>query len=186
MRTYVVLLRGINVGGQNKVPMRELKASLESLGFEAVQTYIQSGNVLLDAPSSPALIAKQIEAAMYKSFTLDGPNVRALVLPLAAYRAMVQNAPQDFGSDPARYLCEAIFLIGVSAQRAMRDITVRPGIDAAWPRKGVIYYRRPALSHPDATKTHLSKVIQLPVYQHMSKRNWTTVVKLLELATSET
>ena len=63
MNTYVVLLRGINVGGKNLVPMAQLKALLEISGFENVTTYIQSGNVVLQSSKSPALkIEKLIQA----------------------------------------------------------------------------------------------------------------------------
>jgi uncharacterized protein (DUF1697 family) len=50
---YVALLRGINVGANNPVSMAKLKACLETTGFEAVTTYIQSGNVIFTAASSP-------------------------------------------------------------------------------------------------------------------------------------
>ena len=46
MKTYILLLRGINVSGQKKVKMADLKKMLEALNFEAIQTYIQSGNVV--------------------------------------------------------------------------------------------------------------------------------------------
>ena len=53
MSAFVVLMRGINVGGKNKIPMAELKARLEELGLEGVATYIQSGNVILHSISTP-------------------------------------------------------------------------------------------------------------------------------------
>ena len=50
---YLALLRGINVGGRNKVPMADLRETVEELGHADVATYIQSGNVLFRAPSCP-------------------------------------------------------------------------------------------------------------------------------------
>ena len=50
MITYIVLLKGINVGGHRKVPMAELRELLTKSGFESVKTYIQSGNVILQSP----------------------------------------------------------------------------------------------------------------------------------------
>ncbi len=49
MKTYVVLLRGVNVGGKNLLPMRELKPLLEESGFKNIKTYIQTGNIVLQA-----------------------------------------------------------------------------------------------------------------------------------------
>src|SRR3954451_14113416 len=66
---YVVLLRGINVGGNNLIKMTELKACLESRGFRDVTTYIQSGNVLFSAPASkPADLASRIETLLTRTF----------------------------------------------------------------------------------------------------------------------
>lgn len=53
MNTYVVLLRGINVGGKNLLPMKELKGLLESAGYENIKTYIQSGNIVLNSAENP-------------------------------------------------------------------------------------------------------------------------------------
>jgi len=53
MKKYIVLLRGINVGGKNLIPMKELSALLEESSFTEVQTYIQSGNIVLMAPQAP-------------------------------------------------------------------------------------------------------------------------------------
>lgn len=60
MKTWIALFRGINVGGRNLLPMAELRSHFESLGFENVRTYIQSGNVVFDAAAknSAALIGK--------------------------------------------------------------------------------------------------------------------------------
>ena len=51
-KTWIALLRGVNVGGTNKLPMKELASELEAIGFENVRTYIQSGNVVFRSPGS--------------------------------------------------------------------------------------------------------------------------------------
>jgi uncharacterized protein (DUF1697 family) len=53
MKPYIILLRGVNVGGRNLLPMKEFKAQLESNGFQNVKTYIQSGNIVLMANQRP-------------------------------------------------------------------------------------------------------------------------------------
>ncbi|WDE03224.1 DUF1697 domain-containing protein [Thalassomonas viridans] len=53
MKTYITLLRGVNVGGKNLLPMKELKSQLAAAGFEQVKTYIQSGNIVLLSNSNP-------------------------------------------------------------------------------------------------------------------------------------
>lgn len=69
LNTYITLLRGINVSGQKKIKMDELRALYEAIGHQDVQTYIQSGNVLLRSMlASPEKLARGIERAIEKSF----------------------------------------------------------------------------------------------------------------------
>jgi uncharacterized protein (DUF1697 family) len=67
MKTYVVLFRGINVGGNHMLPMKELKVVLEQNGCQSVQTYIQSGNVILNSSLSDVQLAKRLSARLGKS-----------------------------------------------------------------------------------------------------------------------
>ena len=71
MASHVALLRGINVGGRNRVPMAELREVVSSLGHTGVTTYIQSGNVLFStAESDTAKLAAALEAAIADAFGL--------------------------------------------------------------------------------------------------------------------
>lgn len=88
MTKYVVLLRGINVGGHNKLPMKDLGNILESLGCESVKTYIQSGNVVLSAKTAPA--AATITAAINKRF---GFAPRVLVIPADRFVNIAEANP---------------------------------------------------------------------------------------------
>ena len=73
---YVALLRGINVGGNNKIAMAVLKASFESAGFTDVSTYINSGNVLFETKTADTeKIAAEIEALISSQFLLEIPVV---------------------------------------------------------------------------------------------------------------
>lgn len=76
MSRYVVMLRGINVGGKNMLPMPALRAALTDAGFGNVATYIQSGNVVLDAPglSEPEVVAR-VEQVITDRFSLTVPTV---------------------------------------------------------------------------------------------------------------
>jgi uncharacterized protein (DUF1697 family) len=72
LTTYVALLRGINLGGVNKISMKELRALVEGLGHEDVRTYLQSGNVVFESRSSTAKkLAAEIEDAVAKAFDLS-------------------------------------------------------------------------------------------------------------------
>ncbi|MBP1839240.1 DUF1697 domain-containing protein [Formosa algae] len=74
MITYVALLRGINVAGQKKVPMAELRALMNELSFKNVQTYIQSGNVVFQtSEQSSAVIERKISEAIQNTFHFEVP-----------------------------------------------------------------------------------------------------------------
>lgn len=94
MNVWIVLLRGIYVGGKNLLPMQALRATLESTGFAQVRTYIQSGNCVLSAPADDnRVVADQIKTLIDQRFGISLP---VLVVSMAEFewdasRVSVQN-----------------------------------------------------------------------------------------------
>ena len=162
MNTYVILLRGINVGGKNNVPMASLKKCLEELGFANVSTYIASGNVILDSDKPAAEIKAQIETALPASFKLDSELIKVLVLTRDQLQAVVDNKPAGFGEQPETYHSDAIFLMGIDAAQAIAAFDPREGVDNVWPGDGVIYSQRLSSQR---TKSRLSKIMAAPAIQ---------------------
>src|SRR5262245_16418319 len=119
MSSYLVLLRGINVGGKNKVPMAALRSLLEGLGFANVSTYIASGNAFLDSDRRPDEIKAQIERALPQGFRLDAALISVLVLTRSQLEAVISDRPKHFGDQPATYHSDAIWLIGIDVDEAM-------------------------------------------------------------------
>ncbi|MCW2973534.1 MAG: hypothetical protein JWN72_1807, partial [Thermoleophilia bacterium] len=120
MHTHVILLRGINVGGKHRVPMGELRDWMEAdLGFTAVRTYIQSGNVIATSRTGAVAVARLLEAELPRRFQLDAELIRILVLSPEQLRAVVEERPQGFGDQPETYHSDAIFLIGITVEEAM-------------------------------------------------------------------
>ncbi len=99
MNTYVALFRGINVGGKNVLPMKELAAVLEGLGLNKVQTYIQSGNVVFQTTTdSTQELARDIGTAISKSHKFVP---RVLVLSIQELQnAIVSNPFPDGENEP--------------------------------------------------------------------------------------
>ena len=177
MTPYVALLRGINVGGNNLIKMPDLRRCFEDLGLGSVATYIQSGNVLFEATEQPRdrLVAR-IESALSERFSYQARLVLRSHLQL---RAIVENAPDGFGTQPDLYRYDVLFLREpLTAEETLRDVRTREGVDQAYPGNGVCYFAR--LSSR-ATQSYLSRVASLPVYQRMTIRNWNTTFKLLAL-----
>ena len=91
MKTFISLLRGVNVSGQNKIRMPELKGVYESMGLVNVETYIQSGNVLFDtSDQEPVPLAAAIEAGINRSF---GTSVQVLLRDAALLKRILTGNP---------------------------------------------------------------------------------------------
>ena len=175
MTRYLVLLRGINVGGKNKVPMAALRELLEGLGYSDVATYIASGNAILSSDRPPAEIKREIEEALPKAFRLDSELISVLVLSRAQLGAVVDKKPKGFGEQPDLYHSDAIFLIGIDAKTAMEVFDPHPEVDRVWPGDGVIYSQRLSAKR---TKSRLNKAITTPLYKSMTIRSWATTMAL--------
>ncbi len=91
MNTYIALLRGINVGGHKKIKMADLRLKLEELGFSAVITYIQSGNIVFKDPSENIdTLETKIEKAIKKHFGFDVP---VLIITHKILQKVLQHNP---------------------------------------------------------------------------------------------
>jgi uncharacterized protein (DUF1697 family) len=177
INTYVVLLRGVNVGGKNIVSMAKLRSSLEGLGFSNVASYIASGNLIVDTRKSASAAQSAIQRLLVSDFNIPRESASALVLTHAELEAIVCGAPRGFGKSPAKYHSDVVFLIGISASEAMRVFSPREGVDKVWPGAGVIYSQRLSA---ERTKSRLNRIVGTPEYRKMTIRTWNTAVKLLE------
>lgn len=90
MTIYIALLRGINVGGKNKIKMADLKRMLESIGLSRVETYIQSGNVLFESNEKEDTLRKKIE---YEIETIFGFSVVVVLRTAAELERIIQDCP---------------------------------------------------------------------------------------------
>lgn len=175
---YIVLLRGINVGGKNIVSMASLKNSLQEMGFLNVSTYIASGNVILESDKPAEEIKAHLEKALPENFKLDNELIKVLVLTHRQLQAIIDSKPDGFGDQPEKYHSDAIFLMGIDPASIMPLFNPRDGIDKVWPGDGVIYSQRLSSQR---TKSRLNKIMATPVYKSMTIRNWNTTTKLLEI-----
>ncbi len=178
MKYYVILIRGINVGGKNMMPMSKLKSCLEELGFSDVTTYIASGNVILSSNKSAVQIKALIEKALPKHFKLDSELIKVLVLTKSQMQAVISHKPKGFGDEPKKYHSDVVFLMGISVTQAMRVFTPKEGVDKIWRGKIVIYSQRLSALR---IKSRLNRIIVAPEYKCMSIRNWNTTTKLAQL-----
>jgi len=178
MNTFVILIRGINVGGKNSIPMAELKTCLEELGFSKVSTYIASGNVILTSQKKADEIKALIEKALPNKFYLDRELIKVLVLTQEQLQTIIDNKPKGFGDQQEKYHSDVIFLMGIDSSQALSVFNPRDGVDTMWPGNGIIYSQRLSALR---TKSHLSRIVGTSIYQSMTIRNWNTATKLLAI-----
>jgi uncharacterized protein (DUF1697 family) len=176
MTRCVALIRGINVGGRNKVAMADLRAAFEDAGFDSVRTYIQSGNVVFGTTASATSLESSIETMLERRFKI--PLV-VVVRTQTQMRKVVDDAPGGFGATPTMYHSDAIFLKHpLTSTQAMKVVKLREGVDRAWPGPGVIYFDRLSAQR---TQSRMSRIVGTPEYQRMTIRNWATTTKLRSL-----
>lgn len=109
MKRYVALLRGINVGGRNKISMAALKKEFEKLGFEEVQTHLNSGNVIFSVDKEDIeKLTKQIETMIKEQFGFEIP---VFVIPQKRLEEILLNAPEWWGDDNKEIYDNLIFMI---------------------------------------------------------------------------
>lgn len=176
---YVALLRGVNVGGKNKVAMSELKSCFEQLGFTNVATYINSGNIIFETMNeTEATLETRIEKELVRTFQFDSELIKVRVLNADELQAVITNAPKGFGDEPDIYHYDVVFIIRFDEKEAFDAFECNPEVDVAWRGKGVVYYRRLSARR---TASRLSKVMGKPIYKSLTIRNWNTAQKLRTL-----
>ena len=175
-KRYVALLRGINVGGRNPVAMADLREAFETAGYDAVSTYIQSGNVLFESDMPSDSLENELEAMLERRF---GFPLVVVVRSHRQLRNIVDKAPNGFGATPDTHHSDVIFLKGkLSSRQAMRVVELREEVDQAWTGSGVLYFARVSARR---TQSRMSRIIGTLEYQQMTIRSWTTTTKLLGL-----
>lgn len=171
MNTFIVLLRGVNVSGKNKIPMAELRSTLNKSGFQEVQTYIQSGNIILKSEESKEAICIKIHEAIKVEFGFEIP---VLVSTPEEWEEMFVNYP--FSVENEKIVAFTV-LDKVPSETHMDITNVK---EDQYKIKGNIVY----LYCPSGFgKTKLTNAtIEKKLKVQATTRNLKTTRKLLELA----
>jgi uncharacterized protein (DUF1697 family) len=175
---YISLLRGINVSGQKKIQMKDLKFLYESLNFEEVATYIQSGNVIFSSSETDASeLAKRIENAINKKF---GYEVFVILRSRDELEQAIENNPFIKRKDIDTSKLYVTFLKKLPAD-SKKDDFVRIKKDSEeydLVRKELYLYLPEGYGRTKLTNTYIERKLKV----NATTRNWRTVNKLLEMA----
>ncbi|MCW3029875.1 MAG: hypothetical protein JWM66_8 [Solirubrobacterales bacterium] len=172
----IVLLRAVNVGGRNKLPMPALRAALEHAGMREVVSYVQSGNVVLDSDATPAELAERCERVIAREFALQ---LDVLARTRTELASIVERDPLG---DVA--VQEKLYQVTFCAQEPAKDAVDRIGARAEGGERLVADGREVFAWFPNGVgRSKLAaRLGSRDLGVVATARNWTTVKKLLELA----
>jgi uncharacterized protein (DUF1697 family) len=193
MASHVALLRGINVGGRNKVPMADLREVVTSLGHTGVSTYIQSGNVLFSTPDTDnAKLAAALESAIEDRF-----GIWSSVVVLSRDELAQVLAANPYPDEPNPRMVHVVFLSAEPPGELLTRIAAAESAVAAKGSRDTVQAAGQALfvHTPDGFGTSelaqtLFKIISPPAKTRKhglaaTARNWATATTLLSLCDQE-
>ena len=177
MTTHLALLRGINVSGHSMINMEALKTTLEAIGFQNVQTYIQSGNVFVDTEEeNAAAVGFKIKQEIFKVF---GHEVPVVVIGSADLEACFKNNPFLKEKDIDTKKLYVAFISTTLQSTSMNDLKIsqfKPDEASIDGNKIFIKYA------VGAGKTRFDqKYIEKKLNVTATIRNWNTVTQLLKM-----
>ncbi len=175
MKTYISMLRGINVSGQKKIKMEDLKKLYESLGFKNVKTYVNSGNVKFNCSDNDiSNLINKIERKINNSFGFD---VLVFIRTINEMKKLIKNTPFA-NEDPSKIYIT--FLSDIPIHSLLIEINKIKDISEKFFISGrEIYLFCPnGYGRSKLSNNFFERTLNLSA----TTRNWNTVNKLLELA----
>jgi uncharacterized protein (DUF1697 family) len=173
---YVALLRGINVGGNNKVEMLKLKKIFEDLGFLNVSTYINTGNVIFEIEEKKEEIAKKkIEKALKDNFKFE---IRVILRDEKNIEKVCKKIPADWQNNDDMKTDVLFLWEEFDNKKSLDLINKKEEIDNLIYVDGAIIWN---IDRKNYTKSGMNKFIGSVLYKNMTARNVNTVRKLSEL-----
>ena len=176
MSTYIALLRGINVGGNNPLPMRELVTQLEGLGLQDVSTYIQSGNaVFRSCEGDTSSLPSRIQSALRESHGF-APQVMILALDELEDALASNPFPQAEGQPKSLHL---FFLASIPNDPDLKFLESIKQESEEFELRGRVFY----LHAPDGIgRSKLAARVEKALGVPVTARNWRSARKILNLA----
>ncbi len=177
MFTHLALLRGINVSGHNMMKMETLKTTLEAIGYQNVETYIQSGNVFVDSEEeNPASVGFKMKHEIFKAF---GHEVPVVVIAKADLENCLKNNPFLKDKEVDTKKLYVAFLSNTLRIESINELK----ISQFKPDEAVIDGNKIFIKYAvGAGKTRLDqKYIEKKLNLTATIRNWNTVTHLLKM-----
>jgi uncharacterized protein (DUF1697 family) len=172
---YVALLRGINVGGKNKVDMKRLVVAMERQEFDDVCTYINSGNIIFSSNDTEKEIVSSLHEIIKVEFGLE---IKVLIRDSENIAKLADSIPKSWKND-SEMKCDVMFLWEKYDNESVLDeVTIKPEIDEVRYSNNALVWK---VDKKVVTKSGMMKLPGTDVYANMTVRNVNTVRKLNEL-----
>lgn len=176
---YVALLRGINVGGNNKINMKQLKETFEQAGMQDVITYINTGNIIFadhqERIQANAEISRILEQAITAEFGLE---IRVVVRNMEEMQTVLQALPEEWTNDE-QAKSDVMFLWDeVNDVSVLDKLPLKPEVGTLIYVTGAILY---SVSREDAARSGMNKLVGSSVYKYMTVRNVNTTRQIYKL-----
>lgn len=173
---YIALLRGINVGGKNKIDMELLKQTFVQVGMNDVVTYINTGNIIFSYDSlSKTEISRILEEAIYNDFGLE---IKVLVRSFDDVGGIINAIPDTWKNDKDM-TSDVMFLWDeIDDEAVLEKLVIKPNIDTVKYVPGAILW---SVDKINVTKSGKAKIIGSKVYKQVTVRNVNTARKIYEL-----
>lgn len=188
---YVALLRGINVGGNNKVDMKRLKLAFEQAGMRQVVTYINSGNIVFSweaedgaGSGSQSLEPEQerkhklagiLEDVILREFSLP---IRVVIRSLPDIREVIRSLPEAWTNDDTMRSDVLFLWAEADTPEVLDQIKFKPEIDRVLYAPGAVLW---SVDRVNATRSGMQKLIGTKLYSLMTVRNVNTTRKIHQL-----
>jgi len=173
---YIALLRGINVGGKNKIDMKLLKQTFERVGMNDVVTYINTGNIIFSYKSiSKTELSCILEEAIHNDF---GLLIKVVVRSFDDIRGIINAIPDTWKNDKDMK-SDVLFLWDeIDDESVLMNLVIKPNIDTVKYIPGAILW---SVEKKNVTKSGMSKINGSKIYKQVTVRNVNTARKIYEL-----
>ncbi|WP_100489154.1 DUF1697 domain-containing protein [Sporolactobacillus pectinivorans] len=181
MNIYIALLRGINVGGKNKIKMADLRESLTESGLEHVRTYIQSGNVLFQSSETEPKLNDLIEKKIEKDFGFPVPVILRTADELKAISRNCPFSKDEVEAAETTSIGESLYVSVMSDKPSAEKADALKALDMGDDQYQIVGRDVYLLFHHSIRNARLSANIQ-KLGAPSTVRNWKTLTKLVLLA----
>lgn len=173
---YIALLRGINVGGNNKIDMKMLKQTFERAGMKDVVTFINTGNIVFSYIGlSKTELSPILEEAIYHDF---GLQIKVLIRNADDVRGIISAIPDTWKNDKEMSSDVWFLWDEIDDESILENLVIKPTIDTVKYVPGAILW---SVDKKNATKSGKSKIIGTKIYKQITVRNVNTTRKIYEL-----